>query len=310
MRFNPKANIGGGRISGGGGGGLGGRAGGSLGGALGGRGLPIPGGMGIKGTILIIIIYFVIQMCSGGALPGSNLPAVPGGDAGSQSDDGTYDNCKTGEDANNDPDCARKAVVFSLEQFWEKQFSGDFQPAPVHTFNSQVQTGCGAANAGMGPFYCPADQTIYQDNTFYEQVFQRQLGGNSGDFVEPYVLGHEYGHHIQNITGQMKNVRTQQGENSDAVKLELQADCYAGLWTAAATGTQDDSGVAIFESIDEADIEEAMQAAHTVGDDSIQKKTQGSVNPDGWTHGSSEQRMDWFQRGYKGGSTDACNIWG
>lgn len=307
MRFNPKADIGGGRISGGGGGG-------GLGGLGGGRGgLPIPGGLGIKGTILVIIIYFVIQMCSGGSLPGSGIPGVPGGDGSgqSQTDDGTYENCKTGEDANKDPDCARKAVVFSLEQFWETQFEqGQFKAAPVKTFNGQVQTGCGAANSGMGPFYCPADFTIYQDNSFYEQVFQQQLGGNSGDFVEPYVLGHEYGHHIQNITGQMKNVRTQQGENSDAVKLELQADCYAGLWTAAATGTADDKGVAIFAEIDKADIEEAMQAAHTVGDDSIQKKTQGSVNPDGWTHGSSEQRMQWFQTGFEAKDAKACDIWG
>lgn len=313
MRFNPKANIGGGRISGGGGGGLGGRAGGSLGGALGGRGLPIPGGMGLKGTILIIIIYFVIQMCSNGSLPGSGLPAVPGGDDnGSQSstDDGTYDNCKTGDDANSDVDCARKAVAYSLEQFWETQFKdGQFKAAPMVTFSGQVSTGCGAANAGMGPFYCPADQTIYEDTSFYDEIFERQLGGNEGAFVEPYVLGHEYGHHIQNITGQMQNVRTQQGENSDAVKLELQADCYAGVWAAAATSTKDDSGVTIFAEISDKDISDAIQAAQAVGDDSIQKKTQGSVNPDAWTHGSSAQREEWFKRGFDGGDTDACDIW-
>ena len=124
------------------------------------------------------------------------------------------------------------------------------------------------------------------------------------------VLGHEYGHHIQNITGEMGKVRTQQGENSDAVKLELEADCYAGVWAKAATGVADENGVAIFESIDEGDIREAIDAAKTVGDDSIQKKTQGSVNPDGWTHGSSEQRMQSFQAGYQGEGPDVCrSIW-
>ncbi len=313
MRFNPKANIGGGRISGGGGGGLGGRAGGSLGGGLGGGRLPIPGGMGLKGTIVIIIIYFLIQMCSGGALPGSGLPAVPGNSGGSQSstDDGSYDKCKTGEDANNDVDCARKAVAFSLEQFWEMQFKGqNFQPASMVTFSGSVNTACGAANAGMGPFYCPVDQKIYEDTTFYDEIFERQLGGNEGAFVEPYVLGHEYGHHIQNITGQMKNVRTQQGDGSDAVKLELQADCYAGLWAHGATSITDDSGVKIFDEISEKDIKDAILAAQAVGDDSIQQKTQGRVNPDAWTHGSSEQRMEWFKRGFQGGTLDSCNIWG
>ncbi|HSX66691.1 KPN_02809 family neutral zinc metallopeptidase [Nocardioides sp.] len=307
MRFNPKANIGGGRISGGGGGG-----GGGLGGLGGGRGLPIPGGLGIKGTILLIVIYFVIQMCSGGGLPGSGIPGVPGGDSGqSSTEDGTYDNCKTGEDANKDADCARQAVVLSIEQFWETQFKdGQFKPAPVRTFGGQVQTGCGAANSGMGPFYCPADFTIYEDPTFYEQVFEGQLGGNNGAFVEPYVLGHEYGHHIQNITGQMKNVRTQQGENSDAVKLELQADCYAGLWTHHAETVPNDDGVVIIEDLTDEDIKTAIEAAATVGDDHIQKTTQGRVDETQWTHGSSEQRMEWFKRGYDGGTFKACNIWG
>lgn len=314
MRFNPKANIGGGRVSGSsGGGGLGGSAGGNLGGALGGGRLPIPGGMGLKGTILLIIIYFLIQMCSNGALPGSGLPAVPGGSdsSASSTDNGDYDACKTGEDANKSDSCARKAVALSLENFWTKTFEGqNFKPASIVTFNGSINTACGAANAGMGPFYCPVDQKIYEDTSFYEEIFQRQLGGNDAPFVEPYVLGHEYGHHIQNVTGQMKNVRTQQGDGSDAVKLELQADCYAGMWAKAATGTTDASGVPIFESITDEDIQAAITAAQAVGDDSIQEKTQGRVNPDAWTHGSSAQRMKWFKTGYQGGTLESCNIWG
>lgn len=311
MRFNPKADIGGGRIStGGGGGGLGGGlGGGGLGGGSGPR-IPIPGGMGIKGTIVIIVLYVILQMCTSGGLPGPSL-GQSDTPTQQQGDTSTYDACKTGADANEDANCARKAVVYSLEQYWETQLpDGKFKVAPVVTFTGNTSTACGSASSGMGPFYCPADQTIYQDPSFYEQIFEGQLGGENADFVEAYVLGHEYGHHIQNITGEMKNVRTQQGENSDAVKLELEADCYAGAWTKAATGVQDDKGVAIFEVIDDEDIREAINAAKTVGDDSIQKKTQGSVNPDGWTHGSSEQRMQSFQAGYQGSSPEVCtSIW-
>jgi predicted metalloprotease len=302
MRFNPKADIGGGRISNGGGGG-----GGLGGGGLGRGGLPIPSGFGIKGTIVFIVIYLLLSMC--GVIPGpgggSNPPAQQ------QTDDSTYAACKTGADANENVACARKGIAASLEAYWTTQFkSGDFKPASFKTFSGSTATGCGQASSGMGPFYCPNDQVIYEDPSFYQQVFEGQLGGKNADFVEAYVLGHEYGHHIQNLTGEMGKVRTQQGKNSDAVKLELEADCYAGVWTKAATGVQDENGVAIFESIDEGDIREAIDAAKTVGDDSIQEKTQGSVNPDGWTHGSSEQRMQSFQAGFQGDGPAVCrSIW-
>ncbi len=305
MRFNPKADIGGGRISDGGGGGGGGLGGGGLGGG-GGR-LPIPGGFGIKGTIIIIVLYVILQMCTGGGLPGPNL-----GQSDSptqQPDSSTYDECKTGADANENVACARKGIAASLEAYWSGEVK-NFKPASFKTFSGSTSTACGQASSGMGPFYCPTDQVIYEDPSFYQQIFEGQLGGKNADFVEAYVLGHEYGHHIQNLTGEMGNVRSQQGENSDAVKLELEADCYAGVWTKAATGVEDENGVAIFESIDEGDIREAIDAAKTVGDDSIQKKTQGSVNPDGWTHGSSEQRMQWFQTGYNGNGPGVCQtIW-
>jgi predicted metalloprotease len=304
MRFNPKADIGGGRISdGGGGGGLGG-------GGLGGGRLPIPGGFGIKGTIIIIVLYVILQMCTGGGLPGPSLGQDDGTSSQQPADNNTYDECKTGADANENVACARKGIAASLEAYWSGQLNGGFKPASFKTFSGATSTACGQASSGMGPFYCPTDQTIYEDPSFYQQVFEGQLGGKNADFVEAYVLGHEYGHHIQNLTGEMGKVRTQQGENSDAVKLELEADCYAGVWTKAATGVEDGKGVAIFESIDEGDIREAIDAAKTVGDDSIQKKTQGSVNPDGWTHGSSEQRMQSFQAGYQGDGPEVCqSIW-
>ena len=128
--------------------------------------------------------------------------------------------------------------------------------------------------------------------------------------MEPYVLGHEYGHHIQDLLGTMGQVKTQQGPDSDAVRLELQADCYAGMWTHGALETTDDSGVRIFSSLDDADITEALDAAKTVGDDLIQKKTGGRVDPEGWTHGSSAQRQRWFRTGYAARSMDECDTFG
>ena len=188
-----------------------------------------------------------------------------------------------------------------------QQTGTQFQPTQIEHLHRRRGTGCGNASADVGPFYCPTDQTIYLDTTFFEDVLEGQLGGQGGDFVEPYVLAHEYGHHIQNLLGTMSQVRTQQGPTSDSVRLELQADCYAGMWTRGATGTTDSKGVQIFESIDEADITEALDAAKTVGDDRIQKQGGGDVNPEQWTHGSSEQRMRWFTTGYNATSIKQCD---
>lgn len=300
MRFNPKANIGGGRVSGSGGGGLGGGLGGGRGG-----GIPIPTGrVGGIGSILLIVLLFVLSQCMGVDLLGMGGGTQQGA---TQQDSREYDECRTGADANENAACARKAVVFSLEQFWEAQGIQGWKAAPVQTFSGRVTTGgCGSADSGVGPFYCPADMTIYLDPSFFPQVLEKQLGGKGGDFVEPYVLGHEYGHHISRITGDMGKVRTQQGADSDAVRLELQADCYAGVWTRAAESTTDDSGVAIFEEIDQADIQEAVNAAYTVGDDHIQKVSRGRVDADEWTHGSSQQRMDHFMHGYESGDPGSC----
>jgi predicted metalloprotease len=159
----------------------------------------------------------------------------------------------------------------------------------------------------VGPFYCPLDKTIYLDSTFFKEILEGQLGGSGGDFVEPYVLAHEYGHHIQNLLGTMGKVKTQQGPDSDAVRLELQADCYAGMWAKGAMSTTDAKGVKIFESITRADIEEAIDSAKTVGDDRIQEASGGDVNPEGWTHGSSKQRVKWFETGFSAKSIASCD---
>ncbi len=313
MRFNPKARLNTGRVSdrgrGGGGGGFGG----------GGMRMPIPGGTaagGGIGGVIIVILFLVLTQCVGGG--GGGFPG--GNTSGSGLDTGRFDgqdseryaNCKTGEDANQSEDCARVAVENSLHVVWSEtlpeQSGTTFRAAEqLATFTGGVQTACGGADAAVGPFYCPGDESIYLDTTFFEDVLEKQLSGPSGDFVEPYVLAHEYGHHIQNVTGQMGKVRTQQGPESDAVRLELQADCYAGLWARAATSTEDESGVALIAELTQQDIEQAISAAKAVGDDRIQDRTTGRVNPKEWTHGSAEQRVRWFTTGYESGSYDDCD---
>ena len=188
-----------------------------------------------------------------------------------------------------------------------QQTGKQLQPTQIVTFTGGTSTGCGSASADVGPFYCPTDQTIYLDTTFFQDVLEGQLGGKGGDFVEPYVLAHEFGHHIQNLLGTMGRVRTQSGPTSDSVRLELQADCYAGMWTRGATGTTDTSGIQIFESIDEGDITEALDSAKAVGDDRIQKMGGGDVNQEQWTHGSSAERMKWFTTGYNATSIKQCD---
>jgi uncharacterized protein len=315
MRFNPKARLDSGRIrdaGGGGGGGLGG----------GGMQIPIPGGVrggGGIGMLLIVVLFLVLSQCLGGGL------SIPGGTGGANADSSPIDtsragedsdryaNCQTGEDANNDEDCLRMAVENSLTDFWEgvwpDQVRGvEFRPeSSMVTFSGGVQTACGAASSQMGPFYCPSDESIYLDTTFFEAVLQQQLGGPAGSFVEPYVLAHEYGHHIQKVLGTMNRVRTQQGPKSDAVRLELQADCYAGMWTAAATRTQDDGGEPLITELSQEDIDTAIAAAAAVGDDRIQERVNGRVNPESWTHGSAEQRQRWFGIGFEQGSMKACD---
>ncbi|MFC6285161.1 neutral zinc metallopeptidase [Nocardioides sp. GCM10027113] len=300
MRFNPKARLDTRRVShrsrgGGGGGGLGG----------GGTRLPVPGGAaagGGIGLVVVVIAFLLLTQLGGGDTGGG----------GGSADDGRYEQCLTGADANESADCARVAVENSLHDYWSEtlpeQAGVEFRPQrDLVTFDGSVDTGCGPATSATGPFYCPADRTIYLDTTFFDEVLDRQLGGGDGDFVEPYVLAHEMGHHLQNLTGALGRVRTQQGPESDAVRLELQADCYAGMWAGAASSTDDAGGEPLFTELTREDIEEAVGAAKAVGDDRIQQRSGGRVDPDGWTHGSSEQRVRWFLVGYENGSFEDCD---
>ncbi|WP_028644213.1 KPN_02809 family neutral zinc metallopeptidase [Nocardioides sp. URHA0020] len=294
MRFNPKARLDTSRM---------GDAGRSSGGRGGGGGIPIPGGAagGGIGTLIIVAIVVVAGIWLGGGSEGDQA-----------ADTGRYAQCDSGADANGSTDCARTAIENSLGDYWSDtlptQSGTAFQPErKIETFTGAISTGCGSATAAVGPFYCPTDQTIYLDTTFFDEVLERQLGGPDGGFVEAYVLAHEYGHHIQNLLGTMGKVKTQQGAKSDAVRLELQADCYAGMWAKAASTTQDADGNTLIEGLTDEDIQQAVDAATAVGDDRIQQSSGGDVDPESWTHGSAKSRVQWFRTGYSDGTLEACD---
>jgi uncharacterized protein len=311
MRFNPKARLDRSQVQvrrGGGGGGFGGGRGGGM-------GLPIPGRMG--GGIGGIIVLIIIVVLSGG------LGGLTGGDPGTsgsgpRSATGAVSSselteCESGQDANENPDCARLAVVNSIQSFWREalpqQAGTEYVEADTVMFTGGVDTGCGAASSATGPFYCPArgDMQVYLDTTFFEEVLEGQLGGSGEDFAEAYVLAHEYGHHIENLTGYIARVRTQQGPKSDAVRLELMADCLGGMWAQHATTAEDADGEVLILELDRADISEAISAAQAVGDDKIQQRSSGRSNPEQWTHGSAAARELWFMKGFEGGNLQRCD---
>jgi uncharacterized protein len=314
MRFNPKARLDTSRMRdsgrGGGGGGLGGG---------GGTRIPLPGGTkagGGIGFVVIVVVILLLKACGGIDLTGA---INSGGAAGYSTsrftgDTGLYQGCTTGQDANDHPTtCGVVAVENSLNDYWKGALA---QQAPratwapetaINTFSGQTPSACGQAQSAMGPFYCPPDQTIYFDPTFFKEILQSQLNGPSGAFVEPYVIAHEYGHHVQDLLGTMGKVKTQQGPNSDSVRLELQADCYAGMWARSATTTEDAQGNVLIQDLTQQDIQDGIAAAKSVGDDTIQQETTGKVSPEQWTHGSSAARVRWFMTGYQNGTLDACN---
>ena len=199
------------------------------------------------------------------------------------------------------------AILVDNEDTWSKIFQENnlqFEAAKIVLFSGQVETACGGASSASGPFYCPGDQKIYMDMSFFEEL-RTKFGAKGGDFAIAYVIGHEYGHHIQNLLGTSTKMRQLQQGKSEAeanklsVALELQADFYAGLWTNYNEKTN--------TMLEPGDIEEALSAAQAVGDDAIQKKMQGQVVPDSFTHGTSEQRMYWFQKGLQSGDIKQGN---
>ena len=314
MRFNPRARLDRSQVQvrrgGGGGGGFGGM--GSRGG-----GFPIPMGRtggGVGGLLVILLVVFLTGGLDGLFGSGTSPGAAPRSASGAVSSDELTE-CETGADANENPDCGRLAVVNSIQAFWEEtlpeQAGEQYVEADTVMFTGSVDTGCGGATSDVGPFYCPVqgDQQVYLDVTFFDDMLEGQLGATGGDFAEAYVLAHEYGHHIENLLGYMGRVRTQQGPESDAVRLELMADCLGGMWAKYATTAEDDAGEVLILDLDQQDISEAIDAAQAVGDDRIQERSGGRVDSDRWTHGSAAAREHWFTVGYEKGTIRDCDTW-
>ena len=274
--------------------------------------LPIPTGGGGKfglGTIVMIILFVVLTQCTGLSIPGGD-GSTTGTTSGTGTDTGSAD-CRTGADANESEACAIALLTTSIQDYWaqvyEKQKGQPYQDTKTVTFSGATQSGCGQASSRMGPFYCPNDLQVYIDTSFTDDMLEGQLGAKGGTFALAYVLAHEYGHHVENLLGVLGQVRTQQGPKSDAVKVELMADCLGGMWAGHAQETVDQDGNRIIEDLTEDDIARAVDAAQAVGDDRIQERSQGRVNPEQWTHGSAEQRVHWFNVGLKEGSLEACD---
>ncbi|GAA4200365.1 KPN_02809 family neutral zinc metallopeptidase [Microbispora amethystogenes] len=261
------------------------------GGGFRGGGLAVGGG---AAGIIALIVALIFGINPGNITGGGDEPtgAQPTTDLNSQ--------CKSGADADQSEKCRVVGVVNSIQKYWGDQVQG-YTKAKTTLFSGGVQTGCGAADSSVGPFYCPNDKHVYLDLSFFDEL-QSRFGAKGGPFAQAYVIAHEYGHHVQDLLGTMNKVGQEQGAESGSVRLELQADCYAGVWAKNAVSTG-----FYAEEFTDADIKEAIDAAAAVGDDHIQEQAQGRVNPDAFTHGTSAQRTKWFKNGYESGDPGRCD---
>lgn len=293
---------------GGGGGGFPGGMGGMGSGS--GMGFPMPRVGGGLGLLLVIgMVLFKACAGSGSGLSSINVPSAPAAQIQTESEAAGSEvsqSCQTGADANARQDCRIVADVNSIQSFWARYLPErgfEYRPSKTVMFEQGVNTACGAASSAMGPFYCPADEKVYLDLGFFQEL-ETKFGAIGGDFAEAYVIAHEYGHHVQDLLGATAHVERagdQTGPTSPAVRLELQADCYAGVWANSAEQDQ------FIKDISDDDIRAGIDAAARVGDDFIQEKFQGRVNREAWTHGSSQQRMNWFKTGFTTGDMEACD---
>ena len=299
-------------------------SGGSSGGGGYGGGGNFPGGIqvggGIGGLILLILVFiFGGNVLDGGGTqdPGtgtstgqsSSLDPSQVGAGGSQSGGGS-------RSARRGPTRTRTTTAWSSRRSTafrttgarrSRSTAGSTPKANTVLYSGQTQSACGTASNQVGPFYCPLDKLVYIDASFFQELQQR-FGSNSGNLAKEYVVAHEYGHHVQDVLGLLGRAQQDpQGPESGSVRLELMADCMAGMWVKNATQTKDANGVTYLKPITQEDIASALSAASAVGDDRIQKATQGRVNPESWTHGSSAQRQKWFTTGYQTGDLNQCN---
>ncbi|MEO5904798.1 MAG: neutral zinc metallopeptidase [Gemmatimonadaceae bacterium] len=254
-------------------------------------------GLGIGGTVVVLALSLIT---------GRNLFSDLGVQPGISS--GTSAGLSPEDSAREEPEVLFVShILDDVQQTWANSLSGtkvQFHPARLVLFRNSTDSGCGPAQSAMGPFYCPVDERVYIDLGFYEELKSRY--GAAGDGAQAYVLAHELGHHIQHLTG--TDARVRQAEESNpgqanqySVRLELQADCYAGVWAATSSRKGE---------ITPGDIDQALTAASAVGDDRIQQRERGRVNVDAFTHGSAAQRTEWFKRGYQGGDMRSCNTFG
>lgn len=270
---------------------------------------PGKGGIAVGGGLGAIALFFVAQLL------GVDLSGLVGQDSGSGQAQTETDltGCETADRANTDSECRYGWTLEALDTFWAttlpEQTGVEYTVPDAVSFSSgSVSTGCGSATSATGPFYCPADETVYVDTGFFA-VLRDQFGSSGGPLAEQYVVAHEVGHHIEQITGVMSSAeRSGTGPESDSVRIELMADCLAGMWAGSASRTIDpETGAPFLEPITSAQLADALSAAEAVGDDRIQEASSGRVNPEAWTHGSAEQRQRWFLTGYEGGTFDQCN---
>ena len=268
-----------------------------------GRGIAIGGGL--SGLLIVVVALFL------GVDPSAVLPSQQGqigSTEGVEAPGFDLSQCKTGADANNIVQCRVVATGNSVDGVWQ-QLMPDYTRPRMELFSEDVQTECGPATSDVGPFYCPPDQTAYFDVAFFD-VLRDQFGSRGGPLAQEYVVAHEYGHHLQNLKGVLGRAQGPgaQGATGAGVRTELQADCYAGVWAHFASITkQESTGVPFLEPLSDKDIADALSAASSVGDDRIQESATGRVNPESWTHGSSEQRQKWFTIGYQTGDPNRCD---